>query len=80
MYLAGNLFVYYDADDDAVSVAPDVFVVLGTARGRRTSYKVWEEGKPPAGWQPGPRGQGREIRRDGGAGYTSRTRSGAGIA
>ena len=47
VYLAGNLFVYYDADDDAVSVAPDVFVVLGTARGRRTSYKVWEEGKPP---------------------------------
>ena len=47
VYLAGNLFVYYDADDDAVSVAPDVFVVLGAARGRRTSYKVWEEGKPP---------------------------------
>ena len=47
VYLAGNLFVYYDKDDDAASVASDVFVVLGTARGRRTSYKVWEEGKPP---------------------------------
>ena len=47
VYLAGNLFVYYDKDDDAASVAPDVFVVLGTARGRRTSYKVWEEGKSP---------------------------------
>ena len=36
VYLAGNLFVYYKQGDAAASVAPDVFVVLGAARGRLT--------------------------------------------
>ena len=30
-----------------MSIAPDVFVVHGVAKGMRTKYLVWEEGKAP---------------------------------
>ena len=53
----GDMFMYYaqgEADERRVHgrrvgkyVAPDVFVVLGHDLGRRSTYKLWEEGKPP---------------------------------
>ena len=47
VYVAGNLFVYYEEGDPAQVVAPDVFVVKGVPRRKRRTYKVWEEGKGP---------------------------------
>jgi hypothetical protein len=38
---------YYEEGNPAACVAPDVFVVLGVAKGERRTYKVWEEGQPP---------------------------------
>ena len=48
VYVAGNLLLYYEAGNPAASVAPDVFVVFGVAKGLRRTYKVWEEGRAPA--------------------------------
>jgi len=47
VYVAGNLFVYYEEGNPAAVVAPDVFVVFGVPKGDRRIYKVWEEGKAP---------------------------------
>lgn len=47
VYVAGNLFVYYEEGDPTQVVAPDVFVVKGVPKGDRRIYKVWEEGKGP---------------------------------
>ena len=46
VYVAGNLLVYYDEGSQA-RVAPDVFVVLGAPRRKRSSYLLWEEPKAP---------------------------------
>ena len=53
----GDMFMYYaqgEADERRVHgrrvgkyVAPDVFVVLDHDLGHRSTYKLWEEGKPP---------------------------------
>jgi Uma2 family endonuclease len=48
IYVAGNMLVYYEEGDPAACVAPDVFVVQGVAKQERRSYKLWEEGRPPA--------------------------------
>lgn len=47
VYVAGNLFVYYEEGNPRAVVAPDVFVVIGAARHARPSYKLWEEPKGP---------------------------------
>ena len=47
VYVSGDLLVYYEEGNPRVSVAPDVFVVLGVEDRMRMSYKVWEEGKAP---------------------------------
>ncbi len=47
VYIAGNLFVYYEAGDPTQVVAPDVFVVRGVPKHDRRVYKVWEEGEAP---------------------------------
>jgi Uma2 family endonuclease len=47
VYVAGNLFVYYEAGDPAQVVAPDVFVVKGVPKRDRRTYKIWEEGEAP---------------------------------
>ncbi|MBC8160075.1 MAG: Uma2 family endonuclease [Roseiflexaceae bacterium] len=44
-YIAGNLFVYYEAGNPKAVVAPDVFIVLGVEPQMRRTYKVWEEGQ-----------------------------------
>ena len=47
VYVAGNMFVYYEEDNPKAVVAPDVFVVFGAPNHDRSSYKVWEGGKAP---------------------------------
>jgi Uma2 family endonuclease len=44
VYVSGNLFIYYEEGNPKAVVSPDVFVVFGVAKGRRRSYKVWQEG------------------------------------
>ena len=47
VYAGGDMLIYYRINDNETRVAPDVFVVLGTAKHRRRSWIVWREGKPP---------------------------------
>lgn len=47
VYVAGNLLLYYVEGDPSLSVAPDVFVVKGVAKGDRRTYKLWVEKRPP---------------------------------
>jgi Uma2 family endonuclease len=48
VYVAGNMLFYYEEGNPAACVAPDVFVVRGVAKGERRTYRLWEEGQPPA--------------------------------
>ena len=43
VYVAGNLFLYYEEGDIRQVVAPDVFMVKGVPKGDRRTYKLWEE-------------------------------------
>jgi Uma2 family endonuclease len=43
VYVAGNLFIYYEEGNPEAVVAPDVFVVFGVENRQRRSYKTWEE-------------------------------------
>ncbi len=47
VYVAGNLFVYYQEGDPSQVVAPDVFVVKGVPKRDRRIYQVWKEEKEP---------------------------------
>ncbi|MCK6626015.1 MAG: Uma2 family endonuclease [Anaerolineae bacterium] len=47
VYVAANLFLYYEEGNPAAVVAPDVFVVRGVPKGNRRIYKLWEEGQAP---------------------------------
>ena len=47
VYVAGNLFVYYEEGNPARSVSPDLFVVFGVANRLRRTYRIWDEGKAP---------------------------------
>lgn len=47
VYVSGNLFVYFVEGDPRKSVAPDFFVVRGVPKGRRRTFKIWEEGRAP---------------------------------
>ena len=47
VYVSGNLFLYHQEGKDKVRVAPDVFVVFGTAKRDRSSYLLWQEAKGP---------------------------------
>ena len=47
VYVAGNLFVYYEEGDPTEVVAPDVFVVKGVPKRDRRIYQVWKEEKAP---------------------------------
>jgi Uma2 family endonuclease len=48
VYVTGNLFLYYVQGDPRAVVAPDLFLVKGVAKGRRRTYKLWEEGRVPS--------------------------------
>jgi len=43
-FVAGDLFWYPIEGRSDISVAPDVMVALGRPKGKRLSYKQWEEG------------------------------------
>ena len=45
VFVGGDLFVYWDRKKQPA--APDVFVAFGVPNRHRSSYVVWEEGKPP---------------------------------
>ena len=47
VYVAGDLFLYYEEGNPRAVVAPDVFVVLGASNHRRSSYMLWREPKAP---------------------------------
>ncbi len=47
VYVSANMFLYYEEGNPRAVVAPDVFVVVGTPKGDRRSYKLWEEPKGP---------------------------------
>lgn len=44
VYVAGNLFIYYEQGNPEAVVVPDTFVVFGMNSDNRRSYKTWEEG------------------------------------
>ncbi len=46
VYVGSNLMCYYVEGDPTKSISPDVFVVLGAAKGDRRVYKFWEEPVP----------------------------------
>jgi Uma2 family endonuclease len=48
VYVAGNMFLYYEVGNPAACLTPDVFVVHGVIKQERRTYKLWEEGQPPA--------------------------------
>ena len=47
VYVAGNLFLYYEQGNREAVVAPDVFVVRGVPVHLRDSYQLWREPKGP---------------------------------
>ena len=47
VYVGGNMFIYYEEGNRAAVVAPDVFVVLGTPKYVRSSYRLWQEPQGP---------------------------------
>jgi Uma2 family endonuclease len=47
VFIAGDLFWYPIEGKNTVVYAPDVFVAIGRPKGRRSSYKQWEEGNQP---------------------------------
>ena len=47
VYVAGDMFLYFEEGDPRAVVAPDVFVVVGAPKHMRSSYKLWEEPKVP---------------------------------
>jgi Uma2 family endonuclease len=47
VYVAGNMFIYYEEGNPRAAVAPDIFVVVGASKHVRPSYKLWEEPKAP---------------------------------
>ena len=47
MYVSGDLLIYYEEGNPGASIAPDAFVVVGAAKHKRRSYKLWEEPKAP---------------------------------
>ncbi|MBE9077404.1 Uma2 family endonuclease [Romeria aff. gracilis LEGE 07310] len=43
VYVSGNLLIYYEEGNPKACVAPDVFVVLNRPKGKRKSYRTWQE-------------------------------------
>lgn len=48
VYVAGDMLVYYEVNNNQARVAPDVYAVFGVSGNhRRHSWFVWREGKAP---------------------------------
>ncbi len=67
-YVTGDLLLYYEEGNPRKCVAPDTMVVLGVPAGRRRTYLLWEEGKPPdfvaEVSSPGSRKRDRTVKRE----------------
>jgi Uma2 family endonuclease len=49
VYVASNMFVYYEQGNPRAVFAPDVFVVHGVPKEpERRTFKIWEEGRAPS--------------------------------
>ena len=48
IYVGGSIFLYYVEGRADLSVSPDCFVAFGVHKGKRRTYKLWEEGAPPS--------------------------------
>lgn len=48
VYVTGNLFFYFVKGDPRAVLAPDLFLVKGVPKGKRRTYKLWEEGRVPS--------------------------------
>ncbi len=47
VYVAADMFFYYEEGNRAANKSPDVFVVKGVSKEERRVYKLWEEGVVP---------------------------------
>lgn len=47
VYVAGNIFLYFEEGRPSKVVAPDVLVIIGAEKRKRHSIKLWEEPKAP---------------------------------
>ena len=43
VYIAGNMFLYYEEGNPRKSVSPDVFMVRGLSKKDLRTYKTWEQ-------------------------------------
>ncbi len=51
VFVGGNNFVYYQEGDPTKCFSPDIFVAMGVRErplAERGSFRIWEEGGPPA--------------------------------
>ncbi|MFY9823451.1 MAG: Uma2 family endonuclease [Thermoanaerobaculia bacterium] len=46
VWVAGNLFLFYEKGNPKARVAPDVLLAQGVQKWDRPNYKVWEDGPP----------------------------------
>jgi len=46
VWVAGNLFLFYEKGNPKARVAPDVLLAQGVRKWDRPNYKVWEDGPP----------------------------------
>src|SRR5262249_60594268 len=47
VYVAGDMFIYYEEGNPEAVVGADVFVLLGTAQRDRASYMLWQGTRRP---------------------------------
>lgn len=47
VYVAGDMFLYYEQGNPQAAVAPDVMVIRGVDKSPRAFYKVWQEKQVP---------------------------------
>lgn len=49
VYVAGNMFIYYEEGNPKKRFSPDVYVVKGVSDKKfRRTYRLWEEKLPPS--------------------------------
>ena len=46
VWVAGNLFLYYEEGNPRARVAPDLLVAKGVRKWDRPNYRVWQDGSP----------------------------------
>lgn len=47
VYVAVNMFLYYEEGNPSAVVAPDAYIVFGVPKIVRRTYKLWKEGNAP---------------------------------